>query len=644
MKQPGHAMLCAILAAAAYACGGGGGTGGDADADAESDSPADEVSCDGCLVDGECRADGENKPGDPCLVCDPGRSPGGWSPADGAACDDGVFCNGQDSCLAGECSENEGDPCTGDGLFCNGVETCDEVIDACLHPGDPCVDDGLFCNGDAVCDEDADECAQTEDPCSGDEVCFEMEDRCCAPRAELGCNAHGDVAWYDSCGHEQDPVRDCPDVPDGFCEHGVCGCLPGWTGPECSTCVRYVDAEHGDDANLGTSWFVALATIQAGMEAALDMGCQVWVRSGTYLPTDDGDRDASFVLLPGAVLLGGFDGTEITPDQRDLAAHPTVLSGDIGTPGDEDNSRTVVTGAPGAVLDGFTVTGARGRSGLYCDDAAMTVRGCVFEDNHSSSGGGAIFSYPAPITIEDSEFHANASSGSGGAVYVALDGTHPGVGTAIRRSHFLDNHADDDGGAIRYENAFDGSGPELVVDGCVFAGNSASGTGGAMDVTTTLVSDATLLVSGSTFAFNSAGTAGGAMAYRISGDGNAVVASSSIVWGNDAPSDPQIHIDAVFTADLTFRYCNVQDAGYDGTAGNVSADPLFVQGDPDAGPLDLHLGAGSPCIDAGEDDAVGETDVEGNPRFDDPATDNCAAAGDPACGFISDMGAYEYQG
>ncbi|MCA9290171.1 MAG: hypothetical protein KDA25_03520, partial [Phycisphaerales bacterium] len=52
--------------------------------------------------------------------------------------------------------------------------------------------------------------------------------------------------------------------------------------------------------------------------------------------------------------------------------------------------------------------------------------------------------------------------------------------------------------------------------------------------------------------------------------------------------------------------------------GNLDVDPLF------AGPGDYHLGAGSPCVDAGSDDAVpGDvtTDLDGAPRIQGEAVD-----------------------
>jgi hypothetical protein len=49
-------------------------------------------------------------------------------PRTGTSCDDGMFCNGDDTCSEGECTEHEGDPCNGQ--TCNeGDDVCECVVD-----------------------------------------------------------------------------------------------------------------------------------------------------------------------------------------------------------------------------------------------------------------------------------------------------------------------------------------------------------------------------------------------------------------------------------------------------------------------------------------------------------------------------------
>ena len=126
--------------------------------------------------------------------------------------------------------------------------------------------------------------------------------------------------------------------------------------------------------------------------------------------------------------------------------------------------------------------------------------------------------------------------------------------------------------------------------------------------------------------------------------------TNCIFWGNSAPSGTQLYVTGG-TASVTYSCI---EGGWAGT-GNISGDPLCV--DPDgaddiAGTEDdnLRLRPGSPCIDAGNNEAdidanssgvqpLPDTDLDGNPRFvDDPATPDDGAGVPP----IVDLGAYEY--
>ena len=147
--------------------------------------------------------------------------------------------------------------------------------------------------------------------------------------------------------------------------------------------VWHVDANATPGGD-GLSWASAFDEVQPAMELAMP-GDEIWVAEGVYVPTEIGplevDRLPYFVMPDGVAVLGGFQGTESTADDRDPTQFETVISGDLlgndlDTPvtGDvssspemfdlfeskEDNANLLLfvdrTG-PGTRLDGFTITG-----------------------------------------------------------------------------------------------------------------------------------------------------------------------------------------------------------------------------------------------------------------------------------------------
>ncbi len=153
-----------------------------ADDDVNDDVNDDDTVCDGCWIAGQCFDDGDANPNNPCETCDVTAAVDAWTAlVDAAPCDDGQWCNGDDACLAGACSDHDGNPCADDGLFCNGGEFCDEASEACGHIGNPCTDDTLYCNGAETCDEDVDQCVHSGDPCDDPLICDEVEDDCDPP-------------------------------------------------------------------------------------------------------------------------------------------------------------------------------------------------------------------------------------------------------------------------------------------------------------------------------------------------------------------------------------------------------------------------------------------------------------------------------
>lgn len=117
--------------------------------------------------------------------------------------------------------------------------------------------------------------------------------------------------------------------------------------------VVYVNQYSRADCPDGSSWSQAFPSLFEALKSNLIGKNEIWVARGTYYPTKTTQREASFALVSGVGIYGGFMGNELLRSQRDWSRNSTVLSGEIGDPARlSDNSYHVVTGADNAVIDG----------------------------------------------------------------------------------------------------------------------------------------------------------------------------------------------------------------------------------------------------------------------------------------------------
>ncbi|PHN03771.1 hypothetical protein CRP01_24800 [Flavilitoribacter nigricans DSM 23189 = NBRC 102662] len=215
----------------------------------------------------------------------------------------------------------------------------------------------------------------------------------------------------------------------------------------------------------GKSWDKAFDDLQPALRSA-KKGDQIWVATGTYKPTYDGNRDLSFVLVEAVSLFGGFLGSETRKEERDPEKHRTVLSGEIGTADSLDDSHTVVLAerlSALTVVDGFVIRGGR------ADGVAPGVT--------KSTCGGAWFNHNASPTIRNCRFEAN-NARLGGAMY-NFAGKNGTASPRISNCRFADNQADLDGGCL-YNNGDEGiCRPQL--EHCIFENNIATYGAGIMN-------------------------------------------------------------------------------------------------------------------------------------------------------------------
>jgi predicted outer membrane repeat protein len=459
----------------------------------------------------------------------------------------------------------------------------------------------------------------------------------------------------------------------------------GWTISRASASPIYckVDAD-ATGANDGTTWTNAFTDLQSALGAS---SCtEIWVAAGTYRPTTGTDRTATFQLKNGVALYGGFAGTETTRDPRSPMTNLTILSGDldgddVGFANNTENAYHVVTGATGAILDGFTITSGNATGdppdtyggGMFNDASSPTITNVTFSSNFAlvCGGGMANLSSSNPtltgVTFSGNQATANAGSGKGGGLYnedsspvlenvtfnsnttwgvygrgggmynfsgspsltnVTFNGnttTNRGGGLyteasnlALENVTFSNNSSSRNGGGM-----YNDSGSPTLTN-VTFSGNSAEAYGGGM-----WNSSGSPILTNVTFSDNSADDFGGGM---YNDPGTSLIHNSqirnAIFWGNSA------------------EYGGAQIAGGNNTstvsdsvvqagcpAGSVcthilTADPrLGTLGDYGGFTQTIPLQAGSSAIDAGNDATCATRDQRDITR---PQGAHC------------DMGAFEY--
>ena len=126
--------------------------------------------------------------------------------------------------------------------------------------------------------------------------------------------------------------------------------------PSVNAARLYVDGGVEECDNEGNSWGAAFKYLQDALDFAADPENnidQIWVAatdpSTPYRPDQDcanpggtDDRALSFQMRAAVEVYGGFFGDELTLEERDIIANETILSGEIGSPSDSDNSEHVV--------------------------------------------------------------------------------------------------------------------------------------------------------------------------------------------------------------------------------------------------------------------------------------------------------------
>jgi len=98
----------------------------------------------------------------------------------------------------------------------------------------------------------------------------------------------------------------------------------------------------------------------------------IWVADGIYKPTEPTDPNATFQMVNGVGVYGGFEGTEEHRYERNWFENETILSGDFA----QYEAACVITNSDDAllsVLDGFTITDGS-VAGIYCEGSSPIIQ------------------------------------------------------------------------------------------------------------------------------------------------------------------------------------------------------------------------------------------------------------------------------
>ena len=349
----------------------------------------------------------------------------------------------------------------------------------------------------------------------------------------------------------------------------------------------------------GLTWATAYSNLQTALTAA-PASSEIWVAQGTYKPTNTTTKIISFNIPSGAIVYGGFVGTETTLSQRDFTANATILSGEIGLiTNPQDNSYHVVffNGVNNLTrLDGFTI---RDGNSNYTPPSSITYpSGSILPVSINDGGGIALDNGSSPTIINCKIINNKATIGAG--IFATNNSTPTVINCMI-----MGNESTFGGGAYHL-------GSNAVYKNVLFSGNKALGGAVYNNSSNSMLTNVTIVGNGGNNGaiFNSA---------------SSPVIKNAVIFGNVTPfNDTQ----SIVTYSLV-------EGGYPGV-GNLDLNPQFVSMTPSglaptlAG--DNRVINTSPAIDGGENGTITLTDNDlvGNLRRYN--------------GGIVDMGAYEFQG
>ena len=148
------------------------------------------------------------------------------------ACNDSQYCNGEETCAAGNVAGLSASGCLpGEPVVCNdGIactsDSCSEAIEDCVFtPDDEECADGNFCNGEEACNPNVG-CVAGSDPCALNEFCDEGSNQCVECLIDADCNDDLFCTGVESCSGGTCSSGGSPCALDETCDEDADTCVP----------------------------------------------------------------------------------------------------------------------------------------------------------------------------------------------------------------------------------------------------------------------------------------------------------------------------------------------------------------------------------------------------------------------------------
>lgn len=230
---------------------------------------------------------------------------------------------------------------------------------------------------------------------------------------------------------------------------------------------------------------------------------------------------------------------------------------------------------------------------------------------NSSSGGAILNNNSNPLTIDGCFFELNTSSTFGGAISAIEDSLDLSVLT-LRNSIFNFNIAGNQGGALNISNA------DATIESCVLVNNNAlgDGIGGGISINSSsggVSEDLQVQIMNSTIADNIGDFIAG-IASWTDGIATSTLTVQNNIFAQQTGLDYDVEdgMPQIVSNGGNLTIFDLQPDVFNHPMDILGEEPLFT----DIEEFDFSILEGSPCIDAGVADGAPEFDVVGSPRVD----------------------------